>query len=99
MSEEQAIMVCIRVDDAEEGNVTVSSVIANCSECDARIWISKASQDQMVEQEGKPICIQCFKPPEGAEFVPPTQEVVKEIIEHIKHENPTDRLGDRTTQG
>lgn len=88
-----SIMVCVRVDDTPIGNVAGSSVIANCSECDARIWMSKASQDQMVEQEGRPVCLQCFKPPEDSEFVPPTKEVMKEIIEHLSNEQkPTDRV-------
>lgn len=105
---EQSIMVCVRVDDAPIRDVAGNSVIANCSECDARIWISKASQDQMVEQEGRPVCMRCFKTPEDSEFIPPTKEVMKEILEHMKivlketkdeDQKPTDRLGDRTTKG
>jgi hypothetical protein len=95
----ESIMVCIRVADAKPENVAANSCISNCTECDAPIWMSKASQDQMVEQEGRPICIPCFKPPPDSEFVPPTKEVMKEIIEHITNEKPTDRFGDTTRRG
>ncbi len=96
---EQTIMVRIRIADAKEGQVASNSIVANCSECDEPIWISKASQDQLVETDARPVCIRCFTPPADAKFLPPTKEVIKELIEHITHEQkPTDRLGDRTSQ-
>jgi hypothetical protein len=93
---EQTIMVCIRVADARTENVAKNSTVTNCSECDARIWMSKASQDQLMELDAKPVCLQCFKPEEDSTFLPPTKEVIKEIIKH--HEKPTDGLGDTTIE-
>jgi hypothetical protein len=97
---EQTIMVCIRIADSRDGQVAANSTIANCSECDEPIWMSRASQDQMVETDARPVCMQCFTPPKDAQFLPPTKEVIKELLDHITHEEkPTDRLGDRTTKG
>jgi hypothetical protein len=84
-------MVCMRITDAKVGEVAEGSVISNCSKCDAPIWISKASQDQLVEVNATPICTRCFKPEPDAEFIPPTKGVIEEIIKHITNETNDQR--------
>jgi hypothetical protein len=91
------VMVCVRVADALEGNTAVSSVITNCSECDEPIWLSKASQDQMVEVGARLICMRCWKPAEDSKLMPPSKGVIEELIKHLtQHEKPTSGLGDTT---
>jgi hypothetical protein len=99
---ENVCMVCVRVSEALEGNVAVSAVITNCSECDEPIWLSKASQDQMVEVGAKLICMQCFKPTEDARLMPPSRGVIEELIKHLtkqQHEKPTSRIRGITPEG
>jgi hypothetical protein len=106
MSEEpeQTVMVCMRISDAKDGQVQKDSFQTNCTECDAPIWMTPASHDQLVDVNAVAICTRCFVPPEGATLNPPTREVMKEILEHMlkakkQDENTTDRFRGPSREG
>ena len=95
MSDEGAILICVRVNDARRH--VKNSAISNCSKCDERIWISKASAESAsAETVLTVVCTRCATgllkdDPNPPEIVPFTKEQLEEVRAELSDNNVDER--------